>query len=76
MLNVDFNDKMFVIYDVIKEENYSEIPNDLLGLKLSAGTKDPTKTEIREMASRIQLKSTSEGVRLHVLNSDDLDSYI
>jgi hypothetical protein len=76
MLNVDFNDKMFVIYDIDKEETYTEIPNDFLGLKLTDGTKDPTKTEIRELASRIELKSNSEGVLLHVLNSDNLDSYI
>jgi hypothetical protein len=50
MLNVDFNDKMFVIYDIDKEETYTEIPNDFLGLKLNDGTKDPTKTEIRELA--------------------------
>jgi hypothetical protein len=55
MLNVDFNDKMFVIYDVEKEENYSEIPSDLLNLKMGTGTKDPSKAEIREKASRIQL---------------------
>lgn len=50
MLNVDFNDKNFYIYDIDDEKEFGHISSDFLSLKLDSGTKDPTKLEIQAVA--------------------------